>query len=205
MSEDEERQSVECSCHTTGQDCNHWRSAPLDFYCSAYGIPMSDRFHIFKCPLYLSQAHRHAVRDHKILFASIMGIDFELNGLSTVESVVCLANVCAYAIFYQMLPAVAKSVRQKLENLEGVWKHVRGNPEFYLVLGSVLRSEEIFTDAVRHFVGLRSCHPRWPLNWAEPSTDSSAVLVLPLPEALRTACICQQFGRYAPSTMLLLS
>ena len=94
----------------------------MDIYASAYGIPMPGCFNIFWYPLYMSQGHKHAVHDHKILFALIMGDDFELDGLSTEESVVCLANVCAYALFYQMLPAVAKLVRQKLENVEGVWK-----------------------------------------------------------------------------------
>lgn len=181
ISEDEEKQTLECNCYITlghYNDCPHWRSAPLDFYSSAYGIVSPEYLPLFLEPLYLSQAHRHAVRDHKILFASIMEIDFELDGLSTVEAAVCLANVCAYAIFYQMLPAVAKAVRQKMENLEGLWEHLAGHPEFYLVLGSVLRSEPIFTDAVRHVVGAYDASPMAPTDWAELRTESSATLFI---------------------------
>lgn len=181
ISEDEEKQILECNCYITLghlNDCEHWRSVPLDFYSSTYGIMSPYYFSLFREPLYLSQAHRHAIRDHKILFASLMGVDFELDGLSTVEAAVCLANVCAYAIFYQMLPAVAKAVRQKLENLKGLWKHVAEHPEFYLVLGSVLRSEEIFTDAVRHVVGPQDSSLIVQSHWVESRIESPATLLI---------------------------
>lgn len=107
-----------------------------------------------------------------------MGVDFELDGLSTVEAVVCLANLCAYAVFYQMLPAVGKAVRQKMENIKGLWKHLAGHPEFYLVLGSLLRSEDIFTAAVRHFVGPYHDSCLLQPDWAEQGIECPATVLI---------------------------
>ena len=89
---------------------------------------------------------------------------------------VALANVYACATFYQLLPAVAKPIRQKLEKVEGVWDHIRRNPEFYLTLGCALRSEEILTDAVRHTVGKYNRDLPLRFGWLVKNTPSSSSL-----------------------------
>lgn len=126
----------------------------------------------------MTLARKHAIRDHKVLFALINGFDFDMDDLNTEESVVSLANVCAYATFYQMLPAVAKSIGQKLETVKGVWANIRLYPDFYLALGCALRSEEIFTDAVRHAVGKYGWFLGVQYDWAEEKTDCRSVLIL---------------------------
>ena len=105
-------------------------------------------------PIYLSQAHRHAVRDHKILFAMLYQINVNFEGLDVDELVTCMANVAAYAEYYGLLPFVAKFLEYGLHHRNaGKLLGTSLHPEYWVALGYMLRSEAIFADAMRHFVG----------------------------------------------------
>lgn len=145
-------------------------------------MPSDDSLHP-SSRLCVSKAHQHAVRDHKILFSMLYQIDVSLIGLSSEELVTCLANVAAYAEYYGLLPFIAKSLEHGFYH-----QHIRMDsdilerPVYWLALGYMLRSEPVFADALRHFVG-----GDWIHSFAANNPDWQDVILLTYKKQLELA------------------
>lgn len=71
----------------------------------------------------------------------------------TTQAVSFLAELTFYADFYGLLPIVASSSSNLLISVKDSWEDVAKNSVHYLGLRFLLRSPDIFTDAIRHCVG----------------------------------------------------
>ena len=103
--------------------------------------------------MFLEDHRKHAIRDHRIMLALLLGVDVDLEVKDWMEWATCLANVVAYAQYYDLLPRLAPSIKQLFYRQPGIWEDIASSSEFYLALGDILRSEAIFGDALRHFLG----------------------------------------------------
>ena len=157
---------------------------PVDFHRSTYCHSMPSDYDLQSTsPLYLSKAHQHAVRDHKILFALLYQLEVDLRGLWSDELVTCLANVAAYAEYYGLLPFVAKYLEEGLQNpVAYMHRKTLDRPTYWLALGYMLRSESIFADALRHFAG-----GHWIHCFAENNPGWQDVILLTYKKQLELA------------------
>lgn len=148
----------------------------VDFHRSTYcqSMPSNDDLP-FTSPLCISVAHRHAVRDHKILFAMLYQIEVNFDGFYWDELIACIANVAAYAEYYGLLPFVAKSLERglNLRQIPMLNCRLMDQPALWLALGYMLRSETIFAEALRHFVG-----GDWVRSFAAKNPDWQDVILL---------------------------
>ncbi len=71
-----------------------------------------------------------------------------------------LANVAVLADYYGMMPTIAPVLEAALWDYQGLWESVSRHSAFYLGLAYMIRSREIFEDALRHSTGLGlDCSP----------------------------------------------
>ncbi|MCJ1480246.1 hypothetical protein MMC06_000401 [Schaereria dolodes] len=127
---------------------------PVDFYRST-ASPYWDIIPAHagsKSQMFLEDYHKHAIRDHKVMFALLLGLDIELRVKNWMELATCLANVTAYIQYYDLLPQLARPIRQLFYSLPEIWEDVASSCDFYLALGDILRAEAIFEDALRHYI-----------------------------------------------------
>lgn len=90
---------------------------------------------------------------HKMLFCLICGLPIELKDDDCPETIRQIADLIALADYYWLLPAIASQLERMLLDLPFLWKDVAEFPLLYLAIGNKLRSNEIFSDAIRHFIG----------------------------------------------------
>ena len=156
----------------------------VDFHRSTYCQSMpSDLVLPSPSPLCISTAHRHAVRDHKILFAMLYQIEVNFDGLFGDELIACIANVAAYAEYYGLLPFVAKSLEGGLDPCQTAMHcKLLNRPILWLALGYMLRSETVFAEALRHFVG-----GDWVGSFAASNPDWQDVILLAYKKQLELA------------------
>lgn len=64
------------------------------------------------------------------------------------------AEIASYSALYDLLPVIAPKLRALLMQMPGLWEDVRQDYLFHLTLARMLRCEEIFNDALRHFIGI---------------------------------------------------
>ena len=89
-----------------------------------------------------------------------------------------MANIVAYAELYDLLPFVAGSITKHIVSHRNIWIEVRKYPAFYLAMAKKIRSEELFLDALRHFVGSGS---DWNIliNEMDFTRAEAALLIFP--------------------------
>lgn len=63
------------------------------------------------------------------------------------------ADIAAYAELYDLLAEIAPRLQELLLNKNGIWTDVKQNYHFHIALACKLECEEIFTDAMRHYIG----------------------------------------------------
>ncbi|GIZ49194.1 hypothetical protein CKM354_001222900 [Cercospora kikuchii] len=63
------------------------------------------------------------------------------------------ADIAAYAELYDLLSEIAPALRQLLLNERYIWEDIKKNYHFYIALGRKLECEEVFVDAMRHYIG----------------------------------------------------
>lgn len=88
------------------------------------------------------------------------------------------ADIAAYAELYDLLAGIAPRLQELLLNKNGIWTDVRKNYHFHIALARKLECEEIFTDAMRHYIGSGS-----------PLDDLTFRLGLDAEYAFKAACI----------------
>lgn len=64
------------------------------------------------------------------------------------------AEIATYAAMYDLLTVIAPRLRTLLLRMPEVWEDVRTEYLHHLTLARALKCEEIFNDALRHFVGI---------------------------------------------------
>lgn len=94
-----------------------------------------------------------SAEEHKLLFALAYNREVHLDDCELEATVLRIANIVAMAEYWDLLPKVASQLVQYLLAMPGLWKDVAAFPLLYLALGKKLRSTEIYSDALRHFIG----------------------------------------------------
>lgn len=138
---------------------------------------------------YLSYRENPEVRDemvnyHKMLFSLIYGLPIQLEEDDTSEVIRQIADLIALADYYWLLPAIACQLETLLLDLPFFWKDVAEFPLLDLAIGHKLRSSEIFSDAIRHFVGSGGT-PRLVADSGVLKPAEAAAALMPSLECLR--------------------
>lgn len=87
--------------------------------------------------------------EHRTLFALLYKLGFDLQHLTYYN----IANITASAELYGLFELIAPALREHLLARPDIWRDVRDNTCFHLALSKKLRCEEIYVDAMRHFLG----------------------------------------------------
>ena len=96
---------------------------------------------------------------HKIAFALLYQQQVVIDVDQDIETTISyLTNVIALGEFYVFLPAIAHQLEALILEQPCLWKNVSVEPIIYIAIGKKLRSTEIFSDAMRHYVGQGCAH-----------------------------------------------
>ncbi|SLM40654.1 hypothetical protein LPUS_11489 [Lasallia pustulata] len=108
-------------------------------------------------------------------YTLVRNIEVNFDGFYWDELIACIANVAAYAEYYGLLPFVAKSLERglNLRQIPMLNCRLMDQPALWLALGYMLRSETIFAEALRHFVG-----GDWVRSFAAKNPDWQDVILL---------------------------
>lgn len=87
--------------------------------------------------------------EHRTLFSLLYKLNPDLRDLSYRN----FANMVAIAELYGLFELIAPALREQLLTLPDLWRDVRDNTCFHLALAKKLRCKEVYTDAMRHFLG----------------------------------------------------
>lgn len=136
---------------------DHFYLPPLHGSDLCEGIPHPTRYSLGARPHFNRSepltVYRNTIKAYKILFSLVHGRRVDLEELEYDAALLHLTDVVALAEYHGFLPVIAVQVRELLVNLPGFWKDVSKSPRFYLIIASKLRSYDIFSDALRHFIG----------------------------------------------------
>jgi hypothetical protein len=67
-----------------------------------------------------------------------------------------IADCLELARYYDLAHVIAAPLAHDIKQVKNIWESVAVMPGFYMTLGAKLRDQEIFVEALRHFVG-RQC------------------------------------------------
>ena len=91
----------------------------------------------------------NSVRDnHKILFRLLYGMHDQYT-----DDFESIAEIAAYAEFYDLFEVIAPALTKCLLGMYDLWLDVKENCHFHIALAQKLRCEEVFLDAMRHYIG----------------------------------------------------
>jgi hypothetical protein len=78
-----------------------------------------------------------AVNEHKMLFNLLYGqlFDFEVGDMHQITTTV--NNIIGYAVYWEMLPAVAQPLENLVLGIPGIWADIAKRSIPYLVIGNV--------------------------------------------------------------------
>lgn len=132
-----------------GYDGNGIAYAVCPFYLSSNASGFAARKEDNGMTLGIGFALPESQNEHRTLFALLYKLNFDLQDLSYHN----IANIAASAELYGLFELIAPALREHLLARPDIWRDVCDNTCFHLALSKKLLCEEIYADAMRHFLG----------------------------------------------------